>query len=202
MQTTPPRFATTTDLWSVLLVGAGVIVWNLVTLVTDVVRLLPNRDVPVDVRLTGATLALPIGPGGGPVPATVDVASVAVSDMPVATYASALGAAVVPPLATIAVTACVLLLCRHILAGRFFSATTTRLITAISLLIALGWLAWFGFSVMASNGTLALVADPAVLDATRVTFSWTPILASMAVGALAAVFRAGERMQRDTEGLV
>lgn len=197
-----PWFARPSDLWSVLLVGGAVIAWNAVTLVRDLVRLLPNEDVQVDVLLRGVPLDLPIGPGGATVAAHVDTAGVTVSDMPVATYVSALGAAVVPPLATIAVTVCVLLLCRQMLSGQFFSQRATRLITAVSLLIAGGWFAWFGFSVMASNGALALVADPAVLDAAERPVSWTPILAAMAVGALAAAFHAGERMQRDAEGLV
>lgn len=197
-----PLFARPADLWSVLVVGAVVIVASLVRLVGDVARLLPNRDVPVDVLLTGAHVELPIGPGGALVPATVDVAALPVSDMPVATFASALGAAAVPPLATIAVTVCVLLLCRQMLSGRFFSRTATRLITAVSVLVAGGWALHLAFTVMATNGVLALVADPAVADEVRTPVSWTAILAAMAVGALAAAFGAGERMQRDTEGLV
>jgi hypothetical protein len=197
-----PLFARPADLWSVLVVGAVVIVASLVRLVGDVARLLPNRDVPVDVLLTGAHVELPIGPGGALVPATVDVAALTVSDMPVATFASALGAAAVPPLATIAVTVCVLLLCRQMLSGRFFSRTATRLITAVSVLVAGGWALHLAFTVMATNGVLALVADPAVADEVRTPVSWTAILAAMAVGALAAAFGAGERMQRDTEGLV
>jgi hypothetical protein len=198
----PPLFARPADLWSVLVVGAVVVVASLVRLVGDVARLLPNHDVPVDVLLTGAHVELPVGPGGALVPATVDVAALTVSDMPVATFASALGAAAVPPLATIAVTVCVLLLCRQMLAGRFFSRTTTRLITAVSVLIAGGWALHLACTVMATNGVLALVADPAVADDVRTPVSWTAILAAMAVGALAAAFGAGERMQRDTEGLV
>jgi hypothetical protein len=197
-----PLFARPADLWSVLVVGAVVIVASLVRLVGDVARLLPNRDVPVDVLLTGARVELPIGPGGALVPATVDGAALPVSDMPAATFASALGAAAVPPLATIAVTVCVLLLCRQMLSGRFFSRTATRLITAVSVLVAGGWALHLAFTVMATNGVLALVADPAVADEVRTPVSWTAILAAMAVGALAAAFGAGERMQRDTEGLV
>lgn len=197
-----PLFARPADLWSVLVVGAVVVVASVVRLVADLARLLPNQDVPVDVLLTGASVDLPIGPGGALVPATVDAAAVQVSDMPVATFASALGAAAVPPLATIAVTVCVLLLCRRMLSGQFFSRTSTRLITATSLLIAGGWALHLGFTVMATNGVLALVADPAVADQVRTPVSWTAILAAMAVGALAAAFGAGERMQRDTAGLV
>lgn len=202
MPTRAPWFTSRSDLWSVLLVGGAVIVWQAIGLVVSVARIVPNRDAPVEVMITGAPVGLPLGPGGAVLPATVDTATLQVSDMPVATYLAALGAAAVPPLATIGVTVCVLLLCRRMLAGQFFSGTTTRLITAVSLLIGGGWLAWFGCSVLASNGVLAQVADRAVTDQITFQLSWTPVLASMAVGALAAAFHAGDRLQRDAEGLV
>jgi hypothetical protein len=202
MTTRAPWFTSRSDLISILVVGAAVIVWQAGGLIASVVRILPNRDAPVDVMIAGAPVELPLGPGGAALAATVDTATLTVSDMPVATYVAALGAAVVPPLATIGVTVCVLLLCRRMLAGQFFSGTITRLITAVSLLIGGGWLAWFGCSVMASNGVLAQVADRAVAEEITFQVSWTPILTSMAVGALAAAFSAGERLQRDAEGLV
>lgn len=202
--TTPraPWFTSRSDLLSVLVVGGAVIVWQAIGLVVSVARIVPNSDAPVDVLLMGVPVDLPLGPDGAAVAATVDSATLAVSDMPVATHLAAIGAAAVPPLATIGVTVCVLLLCRRMLAGQFFSGTITRLITAASLLIAGGWAAWFGCSVLASNGVLALVADRALAEQITFQVSWTPILASMAVGALAAAFHAGEKLQRDTEGLV
>ncbi|MBW0254224.1 MULTISPECIES: hypothetical protein [unclassified Cellulomonas] len=202
MTTRTPWFTSRSDLLSLLVVGAAVIVWQAIGLVASVVRILPNRDAPVDVMIMGATVDLPLGPDGAAVAATVDTATLTVSDLPAATYVAALGAAAVPPLATIGVTVCVLLLSRRMLAGQFFSRTTTRLITAVSLLIAGGWVAWFGCSVLASNGVLAQIADRAVMEQITFQVSWTPILASMAVGALAAAFHAGERLERETEGLV
>lgn len=202
MTTRTPWFTSRSDLLSLLVVGAAVIVWQAAGLVASVARILPNTDAPVEVMLMGAPVELPLGPDGAAVGATVESATLTVSDMPVATYLGAIGAAAVPPLATIGVTVCVLLLARRMLAGQFFSGTTTRLITAVSLLIAGGWVAWFGCSVLASNGVLAQVADRAVLEQITFQVSWTPILASMAVGALAAAFHAGERLERETAGLV
>ncbi|TKR27510.1 hypothetical protein FA014_00415 [Cellulomonas hominis] len=200
--TRAPWFTSRSDLLSVLVVGGLVIVWQAIGLIASVARIAPNSDAPVDVLLMGAPVELPLGPDGAPLAATVDSATLTVSDMPIATHLAAIGAAAVPPLATIGVTVCVLLLCRRMLAGQFFSGTITRLITAVSLLIAGGWVAWFGCSVLASNGVLALVADRALAEQITFQVSWTPILTSMAVGALAAAFHAGEKLQRDTEGLV
>lgn len=190
------------DLWTVLVLGGAVVVWTLVDLVLRLMEIIPNRDVPVTVELMGERLELPIGPGGEPIPGEVSTATIHVSDLPVATYISALGAVVVPAVTTIAVIVCVMVLCRNLMAGRFFSRTNTRLVTSIALLIAVGWLVSFIFSTMASNGALALVADRAFLESVQFQVDWVAVLAAMGVGALASAFHAGERMQRDTEGLV
>lgn len=202
MPTKAPWFTSRSDLWSVLIVGGAVVVWQAIVLVVSLVQIAPNQDAPVEVMIAGSSVGLPLGPEGAVLPASVDTATLRVSDMPIATHLAAMGAVAVPPLATIGVTVCVLLLCRRMLAGQFFSGTITRLITAISLLIGGGWLAWFGCAVMASNGVLALVADRAITEEITFQLSWTPVLTSMAVGALAAAFAAGERLQRDAEGLV
>lgn len=197
-----PWFARPADLWSVLIVGGAAVVWNLIVLVRGVVRLLPNQDVDVTVLLRGVQLTLPIGPDGAAVPAQIGAATVPVSDMPVFVRLLALGAVAVVPLATIAVALLVLALCRNILNGQFFSPTATKIVTAVSLVVAGAWAAQLGFTVMTSNWALATIGDPVVSDAARMPLDYTPVMAAMAIGALAAVFRAGERMQRDAEGLV
>ncbi|MFD1861115.1 DUF2975 domain-containing protein [Aeromicrobium camelliae] len=190
------------DLWTVLVIGGVIVVSTLVSLVSRLIEIVPNRDVPVSVDLMGEQLELPVGPGGDAVTGEVSTATIHVSDLPVATYVSALGAAVVPAITTVAVIVCVMVLCRNLMAGRFFSRTNTRLVTSVALLIAFGWLISFIFSTMASNGALALVADRALLDSVQFRVDWVAVLAAMGVGALASAFHAGERMQRDTEGLV
>ncbi|RLV55697.1 DUF2975 domain-containing protein [Aeromicrobium phragmitis] len=197
-----PFGASRSDLWAVLIVGGVIVVSTLVGLVVRLVEIVPNRDVPVTVQLMGERLALPLGPNGEPLSGEVSTATIQVSDMPVATYVSALGAAIVPALATIGVVVCVMVLCRNLMAGRFFSRANTRLVSAVSVLIALGWLISFLFSTMASNGALALVADRELLESVQFRVDWVAVLAAMGVGALASAFHAGERMQRDTEGLV
>jgi hypothetical protein len=202
MTTKPPLLADRGDLRAVLGFGAAVILWTATTLVLELARVVPNRDVRVDVLLTDLSVDLPVGPGGAPVAAVVDSAALTVPHLSAGTYVATLGAVVVPRLVTIAITVCVLLLCRRMLAGQFFSTTATRLITAISLLIALSWLLTWLLATISANGVLAAVAERDPLQEVSFQVGWTPLLAAMAVGALAAAFRAGERMQRDSEGLV
>lgn len=195
-------FGSRADFWTVLVVGTLVALWTLVALVLRLWQVVPNHDVPVTVQLIGERLDLPLGPDGSPVAGEVSTATIHVSDLPLATHAAAIGAVVVPALCSIAVIVCVMVLCRNLMTRRFFSRTNTRLVTAVSVLIAGGWLLTFGFSVMASNGALALIADRAFLESVQFRVDWVALLAAMAVGALASAFHAGERMQRDTEGLV
>lgn len=190
------------DLWAVIVVGIAVALGSVWSIVMSLVEIVPNDDVPVRVQLVGEAFDLPIGPDGAPIEAGVDEITVHVSDLPVASYVSALGAAIVPSLAVIGVAVCVLLLCRNLLRGEFFSRTNTRLVVTTSMVIAVGWAITLLFTVMASNGALARVEARPVYESVQFHLDWYAVLAAMAVGALGAAFHAGERMQRDTEGLV
>ncbi|TSD57524.1 DUF2975 domain-containing protein [Aeromicrobium piscarium] len=190
------------DLWAVIVVGAAVALGSVWSIIMSLIEIVPNSDVPVRVQLVGETFDLPIGPDGAPVEAGVDEITVHVSDLPVASHVSAMGAAIVPSLAVIAVAVCVLLLCRNLLRGEFFSRTNTRLVITTSMVIAFGWVITLLFTVMASNGALAQIEARPVYESVQFHLDWYAVLAAMAVGALGAAFHAGERMQRDTEGLV
>lgn len=196
------------DQWSVLVFGAIVVVWNLIVLVRGLIPLVSGSEVDVTVLLS-ADLPLPIGPGGTPVDAGVSSAQVAVSDLGPFMMIWAVGAVAVVPLATIAVAVLVLILSRNILRGQFFSRTNTWIITSISLVIAGAWVLDIGCTLFTSNWALVQIAGPEGADAFSAhsviedtPTAWLPIFASIAMGALASAFSAGERMQRDTEGLV
>ncbi|GIG25682.1 hypothetical protein [Cellulomonas denverensis] len=209
MRQTQSWLARAGDQWSVLVFGAIVVVWNLIVLVRGLIPLFSEPEVDVTVLLSGAELPLPIGPGGTPVAAGVSSAQVAVSDLGPFMMIWAVGAVAVVPLATIAVAVLVLILSRNILRGQFFSRTNTWIITSISLVIAGAWVLDLGCTLFTSNWALVQVAGPEGADAFSphsviedTPTAWLPIFAAIAMGALAAAFSAGERMQRDTEGLV
>lgn len=132
---------------------------------------------------------------------TIDHGSVVVTDLPFATFASVLLAAILPALASLVVVVCAFRFFRRLLRGEAFAAGNARLLSIASIAILGGWLADSAFSTMASNGALALASSRAV-DGAPHPLDWLPVLVAMAVGGLAIAFRAGERLRADTEGLV
>lgn len=197
-----PLGASASDLWLVMVLGGAVVAWSLLMLVLRIVEIAPNENVPIDITVPAHQTELILAEGAEPVPGEVRVATVEMSDLPPAAYVSVLGSAAVQPLTIIGLAICVVLLTRNLRSGRFFSRGNTRLVTAASVIIVAGWLASLVFSTTAGNSVLALLTDHDTVSRFNVTLDWTPLLAAMAIGALAAAFHAGERMQRDTEGLI
>ncbi|MFD1714832.1 hypothetical protein ACFSBZ_10150 [Amnibacterium flavum] len=194
-----PRFASRADLLTATTVGGIAAVWTIVQLVLRLVEVIPNRNVPVPVWIDDASATLPLPDGTADIALTSGTAIV--SGMPAITLVSVAGAAIITAAASLAVIGLVLALCLNLARGRYFSTRNTLTVTAISATIAVGWFVSHLFTQMASNGAIAALTDRAY-EASTIPFDWTPILAAIAVGAVAAAFRAGERLQRDTEGLV
>ncbi len=193
---------TRSDLWFGAVAGVLVIAGTIVAAVRRVLEILPNHDVPVEVFPESDPHQLSLAGITREVPVEVDRATVFVSDLPPASFASALAAVIIPAVSVIAVVACIAWLCRNLALGRFFCRTNTRLVTATSMLILLGWFFSSLAATMASNGALAsLSPDSAGFSATT-HFSFTFLFAAIVAGCLAGAFHAGDRLQRDNAGLV
>lgn len=197
----PLGTATRSDQWLVIVLSVMVSVATIVTAARRVVEILPNRDVPVDVEFATTTQPITIE-GVGTVSAQIDRATVTAPDLPIASWLAALGGAIVPALAIVAIMVCVAWLCRHLMAGEFFSRTNTRLLTSISMLILVAWVADLVGTTLAGNGALARLADDGEGFALSTTLPLQYLFVAIVVGCIAAAFHAGERMQRDAEGLV
>lgn len=189
------------DLYSTIAVGVIVIIITVWITVLRIAEILPNDAVPVLVPLFETTTKLPFGPGGSPVTAEIEQATISVSGMAPITVASLVLAQLVTAATIIAVTVCVGLFCRNMLAGTTFSRTNTRLVFASSVSIVAGWAAASLLTTMGVNGAFAALSEHSY-DTMVATIDWLPVLFAMVLSAVALAFRAGERMQRDTEGLV
>jgi hypothetical protein len=92
---------------------------------------------------------------------------------------------------------------RRLAAGEPFDRRFSRLAYFVGGVLALG-----GIVAGAATGIGSMVTAAELNETTPhafgvgFTFDWTPVLAGLAVMALGFVFRAGARLQRDTEGLV
>lgn len=187
------------DLAAVLTTIGIAAVVVVVTLVVRLVEIFGSDGIRVPVQFVGLTAPIPDGVAG----AVVDVSDgvVVVSDLPIATFASVVLAAVLPAVASLIVIVCAALVFRRLWRGDAFAPGTARLVTIASFVILGGCFTTSLFGTMASNGALALLTEDGDFS---VTFQvpWLPVLAAMALAGLAIAFRAGERLRADTDGLV
>lgn len=176
-------------------------IWILVQAGIRIAEVLRGTDVPVLAPFSGETAPLPIGPGGSPVTVTVEQAVITADGLAPITTASLVLEAVVVALGLLGALACLALLCVNLARGIAFSRLNTRLILwgTVSLLVA--WGAGGLFRTMGVNGTFAAVSHHSY-DNVIFSADLGPLFAILALGMVGTAFTVGERLQRDTEGLV
>lgn len=179
-------------------VGAVLAIWSAV----DRLREVAGGDaIPVLVPLGGETAQLPLGPDGAQVTATVETATVEVADPAPATlfalYAQPIWTAMVVCAGLVIAALFFLRLAR----GKAFSRGATFLAYGGAGVIAAGWLGGTILTNMTTNGAMSALSDY-TYGAATFEASLVPFLAILLVGAVGAALQIGERIQRDTEGLV
>lgn len=178
--------------------GAVAVAW---LAIARIVEVLPGRDVPVLVPFVGETASLPIGPGGSAVEVVIDQATVTVPRPAAATQFALVAEPVVHGVAIIAGIALLALFCWNLASGRAFGRSNVRLVMWSAGVLAFGWLIGTIFTNMTVNGALSAISGHEY-EAAVFAMDWVPFFAILALGAIAAAFQVGERLQRDTEGLV
>lgn len=149
----------------------------------------------------GETAMLPIGPDGAPTPVRVQQATIEAPDTPAVSVASHVIEVVGGAAAMVAIIACLTWLCLNIARGRVFDRKNERLLSFCALAAGLGWGITLLFGTMTINGAFASISDRDY-DNVLAEVSFTPLIATFVFGVLAAAFRIGARLQKDTEGLV
>lgn len=188
------------DLWTAIIVGAVVAIGIAAVAVRAIVEMFSvpgsvTATIPVDPQ----TFPLSVGAGTA---GTVTSAQVSVPGVsPVATACFVI-AVFLSSGGLIVATALGSLVCARMLRGAVFSKQNTRALFAISMLLLFAPLAGSFFRNMGLNGLFATLGAEydGQWGALSVLFPW--FLAAIAVGVLVIVFRRGEHLQRETEGLV
>ncbi|WP_295825188.1 hypothetical protein [uncultured Microbacterium sp.] len=186
-----------------LLGGVAIAVSALVQSVVAIAHVLPNRDITLRAPFVATEAQAPLGPGGSLVAVQLDSASVTVDSL----QPAALGALVIShalsAVTMVTVVTLLLILCFGILRGRIFSRAHTALVTASGLVAIAGMFFVPFFSNMAVNGALALLSDGTYDRAVVGTADVLSLFGVAFIVALAGTaFAVGDRLQRDTEGLV
>jgi len=193
------------DDWLALWISVGIAAVGAVTTIVNTVSRLtevaPGHDIPVRVPLHSVSADLPLGPNGAAVTAAVDTATVTVADPSPATLVALWAEPIwvcVTVLAGLAVAALFFLMVAR---GQLFTRGGSRLALAGGLVVAAGWLGSTLLTNMTTSGALAAISDQ-TYESITFTVSLVPVLAILLLGGLGAALKIGERLQRETEGLV
>lgn len=205
MKTAPTRALSRSDavaIWMFMLLGAIIAVSAVIAAVLRIIEVAPNHDVAVAAVFAGTVAEAPIGPGGASMPVELEQATVTVAALPWASWASLIIQQLVAATTTVVVVVCLLLLCWSVLRDRVFSRRNTALVVTAGITGTIGFAAVPFFGNMAANGAFARLSDG---DFENVVMSVEPLpflLLAFVAAMAAAVFTVGDRLQRDTEGLV
>ncbi|MGX5682219.1 hypothetical protein [Schumannella luteola] len=184
-----------------ILLGAVVSVVTVVQAVLRIVQIVPNREVPITVSFADTPATLPVGPGGADVGVVPQSVVLSVSDMAPITVASLVLAEVVYMVAVVGIVLGVSLVIRNIIRGDAFSRNSVGIVGGISLAVGIGVVLTWLFRTMGANGAAAALAD-GYPENTPIGIDLPILFVIASLGALAAAWQAGYRLQRDTEGLV
>ncbi len=179
-------------------IGIAITAW---TSVVRLVEVLPGRNVPVLVPFVGETADLPIGPGGAPTEVVVDQATVTVPQPAAATQFALVAEPIVIGLTIIAGIALLAIVCWNLARGRAFGRANVRLVVIGVFVLLAGWFIGSMLTTMTVNGALSAISDH-TYEGVIFSTDWVVLFGILALAAVGAAFQVGERLQRDTEGLV
>ena len=181
--------------------GLAIAAYFVVFSTLRIIELARGTDVPVLVEFMDTQVRIPLTTGDS-VTAGLDRATLTASSLPpIATAAGIIGQ-VVQILTIVAVIGCLILLARGILSGRVFSRRSTVLVMAAGITGLVGFAAVQFFDNMLANATVAAVTDNGIDNAVISVEPFTFILAAFIIAVIGTAFVIGEKLQRETEGLV
>jgi hypothetical protein len=161
----------------------------------------PGHDIPVVVPLSGERAALPLGPDGAAVTVDVDTATVVVADPAIAT----LGALWAQPLFGLLTVAAAMVVAAmffvRVARGRVFERGTARLVFIGAGIVAGAWFVGGILTDMTTNGALSAVSD-FTYNSVIFRADLSPLMWVLVLAAVGGALQLGERLRRDTEGLV
>lgn len=179
-------------------VGIGAVAWSAIARVIEVA---PGRQIPVLVPFADEPAQLPLGPDGSLVEVNVTEAVVTVPQPAPATQFALVAEPIVHAAAAIAGIVLLGLLAWNLARGRAFSRSTVRVTWWGAGVLGAGWFFGSLLTNMTVNGALSAISDYSY-DGIRFSASWLPFFAFLALGAIGGAFQIGEKLQRETEGLV
>ena len=189
-------------IWGFMIAGVAIVAWAIVNATMRTIEILGNCDVHVPAEFAGTSADAPIGPDGAIEVVALDRAILTVPELPVASVAAGVLEQVAFAGTIAIVVTCLVLLSRSILQGQLFSRRNTRLAATAGIVGLVGAAAMPFFGNMVANGGFARISD-GTFDNVVIAIDLLPyLLGAFVVAIICTAFTVGERLQRDTEGLV
>ncbi|MGK0714990.1 hypothetical protein [Leucobacter sp. W1153] len=186
-----------------MLIGVAIVAVTAYVAAQRWIELLGAGPVEVAARFVDTTAEVPIGPAGASVSVELDRALVLAPELPVASLAAGLLEAAVLLATVTIVVVCLIVVARNILRGVIFSSAQTRWVStaAITALIGAALVPFFGN--MVANGAIALLSDRGFENTVVLAVEPLPFLLGAFAGSIViTAFSVGDRLRRETEGLV
>lgn len=185
-----------------MLAGVAIIVVTAVGALLRILEVLPGTNVPVYAVFDGTPADAPIGPDGASAPVALEGAMVIAPELPGASVAALVIQQVVLILTITVAVSALLWLASNILRQRVFSPTNTVLVAVAGFVGLAGAFLVPFFGNMGANGAFARISDR-TFDNVSLQVELGPyVLFAFVVAIVCLVFTVGQRLQRETEGLV
>jgi len=181
--------------------GAVIAIYFTVFSIIRIVELARGTDVPVPVEFRGDSVDLPLSTGGT-IAVGLDSGTIVAPQLPLVAVVPGIIAQIVQIIAVVVVIACLILLARSTIGGRIFGRGRTALVATAGITGLLGFSGVRFFDNMLANATVSRLTDNSIDNAVLTVEPFTFILAAFVVALITTVFSIGDRLQKDTEGLV
>ena len=183
--------------------GALIAAYITVFSILRIIELARGVDVPVLVEFISSRtpVDLPLSTGTS-ITAGVDSAVITAPQLPAIAAVPGIMGQVAQILTIVVVIGCLILLARSVLTDRVFSRRNTALVATAGITGLVGFTAVRFFDNMLANATVARIADNGLDTAVMSVEPFTFVLGAFVIALISTVFGIGDRLQRDTEGLV
>lgn len=182
--------------------GVAIAAYITVFSIIRIIELVSGGRVPVLVEFVDQPVTAPLGAGGADITLELDRAIMTADRLPpMATVPGVLGQ-VIQILTIVVVIGCLMLLARGILSGTVFSRRNTGLVATAGITGLVGFAAVQFFDNMLANAAVAAITDNSVDNAVISIEPFTFVLAAFIIAVISTAFAIGDRLQRETEGLI
>lgn len=188
----------------VVFIAAGVVLAGLavVRAVANILQAVGNHDVRVAAQFADTVVQAPIGPGGAMRAVELSSGYVTAPELPAASFAALVMREALGAVAVAGIVLCLVWLAINVLRGRIFSRTNTTLVSIATIGSLVAWAGGALLSTMVANGAIARISDREFDNAVFSLPVEPLLLLAFAAAIVATAFTVGDRMRRDTEGLV